>query len=68
MIDKVCCICGGYVSDVWVLLLSDDKGKMEFSGCKKHIDELQQKINAVKNVDKKNIKQILKDINYKEME
>jgi hypothetical protein len=68
MINKVCCICGEYVSDVWVLVVSDDKAKMEFSGCKNDIDNLQNKINAVKNVDKKNIKQILKEINYKEMD
>lgn len=68
MINRVCNICGSYVNDVWVVVVSDNQGKVEISGCKHHVDELHKKIKEVKNLEKLSVKQVLKLINYKEMD
>jgi hypothetical protein len=64
MINRVCDICKEYVNDVWVILLSDNKEKMEISGHKSHIDDLHNKIKNVKDGHKKSVKEILKSINF----
>lgn len=64
MINHICDICNGYVSDVWVVVISDNKEKFEISGHKNHIDELHNRIKMVKDLDKKSVKQTLKEINF----
>lgn len=64
MINRTCDICKEYVDNVWVIVLSDDKEKVEISGHKNHIDDLQIKIKNVKNSNKKSPSQILKEIGY----
>lgn len=65
MINRVCDICGEYVNDVWVLVISRDKDKIEVSGCKEHIDQLQEKHNSIKD-NKMSLDKILKQLNLKE--
>jgi hypothetical protein len=64
MINRTCDICGEYTNDVWVVVLDDDKNKFEISGCKRHIDELQKKIKLVKDIHKKSVDKILKEIGF----
>jgi hypothetical protein len=64
MIDRTCCICDGYVTDVWTVAVKDDKEVKEFSGHLKCVSELQNRINSIKNVHKKSVKETLKEINY----
>jgi formylmethanofuran dehydrogenase subunit B len=66
MINRVCDICKEYTNDVWVIVLSDNKEKVEISGHKSHIDDLHNKIKNVKDSNKKTAKQILKEIGYKQ--
>jgi hypothetical protein len=65
MINRVCCICGEYVNEVWVVVLKDDKEVEEFSGHLKCVNELQNRINNIKDLHKKSVKQILKEINFR---
>jgi hypothetical protein len=62
MINRECFKCGQYVSDVWVLVLSDEKEKFEFSGHKNCIDELDNKVKSVKDYKKKPLNKLLKEI------
>lgn len=64
MINRTCNVCKEYVNDVWVIVLSDGKEKVEISGHKNHIDDLHIKIKNVKDSNKKSPKQILKEIGY----
>jgi hypothetical protein len=64
MINRTCDICKEYVNDVWVLVISDEKEKVEFSGHKHHIDELDNKVKSIKDVHKKNVQKVLKEINF----
>jgi hypothetical protein len=45
-----------------VLVLSDDKDKMELSGHKNCIDELDSKVKSVKEYKKKPLNKLLKEI------
>jgi hypothetical protein len=64
MINRTCDICKEYVNDVWVLVISDDKEKVEFSGHKNHIDELDNKVKSIKDVHKMSVQKVLKEINF----
>jgi DNA-directed RNA polymerase subunit N (RpoN/RPB10) len=63
MINRVCFECGEYVSDVWTVQLKDDKETREYSGHYKCVTELHNRIKNVKNVDKKSVEKIIKELN-----
>lgn len=62
MINRICCVCSEYVSDVYTVQLSDNKERVEFSGHASCINELHNKIKSVKDLEKKKIDQVLKEI------
>lgn len=62
MINRVCFKCGEYTNDVWVAVISDEKEKVEFIGHKQHIDELHNHIKNIKNLDKKSVQKIIKEL------
>lgn len=49
----------------WVLVIRDDKDRFEIKGDKQHIDELEAKVNSLKDLHKLSVNQVLKKINYK---
>jgi hypothetical protein len=65
MINRICDICSAYVTDTWVLLLSDHKfTKFEISGHLACINKIESKIKNIKNVDKLTVDKVLKEINF----
>jgi hypothetical protein len=62
MSNRICSICNKYVQDVWVVTLSDDKEKVEFDGHKVCVDELHDRIKNVKDLVKKPVKKVLKEL------
>jgi hypothetical protein len=64
MIDRTCSVCGGFAQDVWVYVLNYEKDRYEISGCKKCIDGIEKKVKSVKNLNKKPIDKVLKEINF----
>jgi hypothetical protein len=65
MINRECFKCSQYVSDVWVLVLSDDKGKLEFSGHKSCVDDLDEKYKSIKDAHKKPLAKVLNELKLK---
>lgn len=63
MINRTCDICGEYVSDVWTFVLSDDKDKKEWSGHRQCIDQVEFKVKSVKDLHKKSVDKVLKEVN-----
>jgi archaellum component FlaC len=62
MINRTCFKCNEFVNDVWTLQLSDEKEKVEFSGHKDHIDELDNRIKMVKDLHKKSVQKVIKEL------
>lgn len=62
MINRTCDICEEYVESVWTVAIKDDKETKEYSGHFKCVSELQNHINSIKNLDKKSVQQVLKEI------
>ena len=63
MINRTCCVCKGYVNDVWIVILKDDKQTVEFTGHKDHIDELHNRIKSLKGLEKKLVEKVMKELN-----
>lgn len=59
MIKQICHKCA---TNDWVIVLKDDNSRIEFRGCKEHIDELHMKISSVKGLDKLNVDKVLKKL------
>jgi predicted site-specific integrase-resolvase len=64
MIDKICFLCGEYVSDVYTVRIKDDKEAVEYSGHNQCVTDLHNQINGIKNLDKKSVQQVLKEIKF----
>lgn len=62
MIDTVCVICKEYVSEVWTIVIKDDKSTQEYSGHLHCVKGIQDQMNNIKNVDKKSVQQVLKEL------
>jgi hypothetical protein len=62
MINRVCFKCGEYVENVWVFVISDDREKVELSGHKKCVDNLETQYKAIKNVHKLSVQKVLKEL------
>jgi small nuclear ribonucleoprotein (snRNP)-like protein len=66
LIDRICDICKEFNNnDNWVIKLSDDKEFIEFNGHSKCIDEYYNTIKNIKDLHKKSVKQILKELNLR---
>jgi hypothetical protein len=63
MINRVCFKCGEYCENVWVFVISDDREKVELSGHKKCVDNLESQYKAIKNVHKLSVQKVLKELN-----
>jgi len=65
MIDQYCEICKeGINSDNYVLEIADDKQKIQINGHKDCIDELHIKVKEVKELKKKPVQKVLKEIGF----
>lgn len=63
MTDRYCMICESHnAGDNWNLELSDDKEKVLLCGHKECIDELHIKIKGIKDLNKKSVQKVLKEI------
>jgi hypothetical protein len=62
LINRICYVCSEYVQDVWVVILRDDKEYREFEGHRQCIDQLHNRIDNVKDLDKKSVQKVLKEL------
>jgi hypothetical protein len=62
MIDRNCFSCGGYAENVWVFVIADDREKVQFSGHRKCIDELELRYKAIKNVHKLSVQKVIQEL------
>lgn len=63
MTDRLCEICSELNDiNVYVLELKDDKEKVQFEGHRECIDELHIKVKSIKDLAKKPIYKVLKEI------
>ncbi|MED3562412.1 hypothetical protein [Bacillus xiapuensis] len=60
--EVICYVCGEYASEVWTVVLKDDREVREFSGHFKCVSELQDRINNVNNLDKKKVKKVIEEL------
>lgn len=64
MSEAVCELCNGLVGiNKITLRLSHEREKVEWTGHKSCIDELETRIKSVKNYDKLPVKKIIKELN-----
>lgn len=64
MINRECNLCHNYVNDVWTLEISDNNEKVFISGHKECIDQLDDKVKAVKDLSKKSVAKVIKEIGF----
>lgn len=64
MSETVCELCNGIVSvDKITLRLSHEREKVEWTGHKRCIDELETRIKSIKKYDKLPVKKIIEELN-----
>lgn len=64
--SRICDLCRESApQDTWTYEISDGKEKSSFTGHKNCIDELEVKFKSIKDYQKKSVKQVLKELNYK---
>jgi hypothetical protein len=63
MINHQCEICKQYVANNWVMRIYDDHTSVDVNGHKSCIDELDIRFKQIKDVHKKNVQKVLKELN-----
>lgn len=62
----MCMVCERLNSgENWVIVIRDDKDKIQVNCHRECADELEQRLKKIKDLDKKNVKQVLKQIKLK---
>lgn len=57
-------VCDALVSDTQTVRISDNNGKFDITGCYSCTDEVYKKIRNLKDIEKKSVDKVLKEIKF----